>query len=86
MYLQEGEELTLWMDSAFTKSMVGKTAVLQAIARTAEGMLGHPVRCKAAVGKPPAPGAARPKRAAARKDKLDELVETGKQFDNVVIE
>ncbi|OUQ22958.1 hypothetical protein B5E80_11780 [Flavonifractor sp. An135] len=82
----EGEELTLWMDSAFTKSMVGKTAVLQAIARTAEGMLGHPVRCKAAVGKPPAPGAARPKRAAARKDKLDELVETGKQFDNVVIE
>ena len=81
----EGETLTLWMDSEFTKSMVGKTGVLQAVAKTAEGMLGHPVRCKAAVGKPPAPGAAGPERTAAREDKLDALLELGKQFDNVVI-
>ena len=82
----EGEELTLWMDSEFTKNMVGKANVLRAVAQTAERMLGHPVRCRAAVGKPPAPGTAGPKRPAAQRDKLDELVETGKQFDNVVIQ
>ena len=34
-----------------------------------------------------APAAApQKKRAAAKRDRLDELVETGKQFDNVIIE
>ena len=82
----EGAVLTLWAESDFVKSMVGKPAVLEAVSAAASAMTGGNIRCMAAVGKPPAPGAPSAGSAPAEHDKLDDLLAFGAQFDNIIIQ
>ena len=80
----EGDTLTLWVDTDFTKSMVGAAPVLEALARLASDQTGRTVRCKAAVGQPPRQ--TEPAQPAETHDSLDDLLAMGRQFDNIIIE
>lgn len=76
--------LTLWVDTDFTKSMVGTAAVLDSLERMAGTQIGQAVRCTVKVGAPPkvAPAAQQP----AEHDHLEDLLAMGQQFDNIIIE
>ena len=77
--------LTLWVDTEFTKSMVGSAALLAALEQMAGTQTGTPVRCAVKVGTPPQSGG--PTGAgAAEHDNLDDLLAMGQQFDNIIIE
>ena len=82
--------LTLWMDSDFTKSMVGKPLVTDCLASAAESRFGGPTRVELKVGKPPkqAEATQSPRSAATQsaEDPLDALLAFGQQFDNIVIQ
>ena len=78
----ENGVLTLWVESDFIKSMVGKPAILETVARVAGELSGGPVRCRAEVGKPPETGAAPPE----QHDNLEDLLAFGQQFDNIIIQ
>ncbi len=84
----EGDTLTVWAESDFVKSMVGKPAVLEAIGAAASAVSGRAVRCTAAVGKPPAQaaGEALPAEEPEEHDRLDDLMAFGAQFDNIIIQ
>lgn len=84
----EGDVLTLWVESDFTRSLVGKASTLEAVQRTAAEVLGRPVRCKVAVGQAPAVQEARhavPQAAAPEHDNLDDLVAKGRQYETIII-
>ncbi len=77
--------LTLWVDTEFTKSMVGSAALLSALEQMTGTQTGTPVRCAVKVGTPPQSGG--PTGAgAAEHDNLDDLLAMGQQFDNIIIE
>ena len=77
--------LTLWVDTEFTKSMVGAAALLAALEQMAGTQTGTPVRCAVKVGPPPQSGG--PTGAGvAEHDNLDDLLAMGQQFDNIIIE
>lgn len=79
--------LTLWVDSEFTKMMLGKTATTDALAQAAQARFGEPARVELKVGKPPKQTAAEPMAPAkAEEDPLDALLAFGGQFDNIVIQ
>ena len=78
----ENDLLTLWVDSEFTKNMVGGAAVLAELARLASNRTGSAVRCAVKVGKAPAEQQAAPQ----EHDNLDDLLAMGQQFDNIIIE
>ena len=78
----EGDTLTLWVDTDFTKSMVGTPPVLKALAELASTQTGREVRCAVKVGKAPAEQAA----SQQKHDNLDDLLALGRQFDNIIIE
>ena len=79
----DGGILTLWVESDFVKSMVGKRSVLDVVEQAAAAMTGGPVRCVVTVGKaPPVSAGAAP---AAAHDNLDDLLAFGQQFDNIII-
>lgn len=82
--LLEDGTLTLWVDTDFTKSMVGTAAVLEALEQLAAMQTGKPVRCTVKVGVPPKtiPAA----QQSAEHDHLDDLLAMGQQFDNIIIE
>jgi len=82
--------LTLWVQDAFTKAMLNKPAVTEAMAKAASTRFAQPTRVVFTVGKPPAqaqaptpPPAAQP---APEADALDQLLDFGSKFDNIVIE
>ena len=83
----EGDLLTLWTDSDFTRAMVGKPATLRAVKAAAAAILGREVRCTVSVGKAPpvraASGVSAP--AEGTHDKLDDLLAAGRQYDSVII-
>ncbi len=77
--------LTLWVDTEFTKSMLGSAALLAALEQMAGTQTGTPVRCAVKVGTPPQSGG--PTGAgAAEHDNLDDLLAMGQQFENIIIE
>jgi len=92
--------LTLWVDSAFTKSMLDKPVVTAPMIKTAEAQFGGPARIvfqigipEAASGQTSAADLAAPQAAAQtapapsmEEDALDELVAFGAQFDNIIIQ
>ena len=82
--LLEDSVLTLWVDTDFTKNMVGTSAVLEVLEKLAAAQTGRAVRCTVKVGAPPktAPAAQQP----AEHDNLDDLLAMGQQFDNIIIE
>ena len=89
--------LTLWVDSDFTKSMLGKPVITDSLTIAAEGRFGAPTRIELKVGKPPKQEVSQPvpqtpvstSAGAAVEisgDPLDALVAFGEQFDNIVIQ
>ena len=86
--------LTLWVDSDFTKSMLGKPNVTDALALAAESRFSMPVRVELKVGRPPkqetaAPAVSTPAPAPVEEDPedaLNALLAFGEQFDNIVIQ
>ena len=80
----ENGTLTLWVDTEFTKSMVGTAALLAALEQRAGTQTGGPVHCAVKVGSPPK-AAERPQ-APAEHDNLDDLLAMGQQFDNIIIQ
>ena len=83
--------LTLWVDTEFTRAMLNKPAILQALSQAASTCFGVPeARVSVVVGQPPASQstaqepAAQPQ--AGVKDALDELLAGGAQFDNIKIQ
>lgn len=79
----DGSVLTLWVESDFTRNMMSKPAVLEAISKTAAVRLGRPVRCTVRIGQPPAGGGCVP---AGARDKLDDLIALGAQLGGIVTE
>ena len=85
----EGDTLTLWVESEFVKSMVGKPAVLETVSTVTATMTGGTVRCTVSVGKPPAvrtKSASPAEEGPAERDRLDDLMALGAQFDNIIIQ
>ena len=80
----EDAVLTLWVDTEFTKNMVGATAVLETLGQLAGAQTGRPVRCLVKVGTPPK--SAKTPAAPAEHDNLDDLLAMGQQFDNIIIQ
>ena len=80
----EDAVLTLWVDTEFTKNMVGATAVLETLGQLAGAQTGRPVRCLVKVGTPPK--SAQTPAAPAEHDNLDDLLAIGQQFDNIIIQ
>ena len=86
-------QLTLWVDSEFTRSMLNKPAVLEGLAQAAAASFGGQPQVSVVTGKPASGGreshAAPPPPApvppAAEKDPLDELLSFSGQFDNITI-
>ncbi len=76
----EERTLTLWVDTDFTKSMVGAPPVLKALAELASAQTGLEIRCTVKVGAPPQAA------QAPEHDNLDDLLALGRQFDNIIIE
>ena len=76
----EDRTLTLWVDTDFTKSMVGAPPVLKALAELASAQTGLEIRCTVKVGAPPQAA------QAPEHDNLDDLLALGRQFDNIIIE
>ena len=81
--------LTLWVDGEFTRAMLNKPAITQALSQAACACFGVPqVQVSIVVGKPPA--AKNPSTSAeagqGKKDALDELLAFGAQFDNIKIQ
>ncbi len=82
--LLEDSVLTLWVDTDFTKNMVGTASVLETLEKLASEQTGRSIRCVVKVGTPPrtAPAVQQP----AEHDNLDDLLALGQQFDNIIIE
>lgn len=77
-------QLTLWVDSEFTRSMLNKPAVLEKLAQAAAASFGGQPQVSVITGAPPPAEAAASK--AAEKDPLDDLLSFGGQFDNITIQ
>ena len=83
----EGNMLTLYAESDFTRSMINKPGILSVVAQAASARLGGQMRVTVTVGQAP-PAASAPAAPAAdppAHDKLDDLLAFGQQFDNIII-
>ena len=80
--------LTLWVADDFTKAMLNRPNITEPIARAAAARFGQSARLVFSVGKPPVqPTAPTPAPAPApAEDALDQLLDFGSKFDNIVIE
>ncbi|MBR4098886.1 MAG: DNA polymerase III subunit gamma/tau [Clostridium sp.] len=81
--------LTLWVDSEFTRSMLNKPAIKDALAASASARFNVQAQVSIVVGQPPKAEPAPtppPEEQTAQPDKLDELLAFGEQFDNIVIQ
>ena len=74
--------LTLWVDGTFTRSVLHKPAVLQALTQAAAAFFHvEDPQVAVMVGQPPQENA-----AAKSKDALDDLLAFGSQYDNIKIQ
>ena len=80
----ENGVLTLYADSDFTRSMIHKPPVLEAVKAAGSALLGNVLRVEVVVGSAPAASAAANPPASGG-DELDELLAFGQQFDNIII-
>ena len=83
----EGNMLTLYAESDFTRSMINKPGILSVVAQAASARLGGQMRVTVTVGQAPPVGTAPAAPAAdpPAHDKLDDLLTFGQQFDNIII-
>jgi len=65
--------------------MLNRPGTTEAIARAASARFGQPARTAFVIGQPPEQTASEPK-AEPQEDALDELLDFGSKFDNIVIE
>ena len=79
----DGSAVTLWVANSFTREMLDKPAILSAVSRAAEGMMGVPVHVGVREGKAPAEAA--PAQAPAREEDALEAFLAGGQ-GNIIIE
>ncbi|NBI11149.1 DNA polymerase III subunit gamma/tau, partial [Colidextribacter sp. OB.20] len=79
-------QLTLWVDSEFTRSMLNKPAVLDKLAQAAAASFGGQPQVGIVVGAPPPSGGEEVPAPAAERDPLDDLLSFGGQFDNITIQ
>ena len=82
--------LTLWVDGEFTRNILNKPAILQALSQEASARFGaaNP-RVSIVVGQPPSEELSPPAAPPAEdgpKDALDDLLAFGAQFDNIKIQ
>ena len=84
----EGGVLTLYADCDFTRSMINKPGILNAVSQAAALLLGGQHRVAVTVGSAPPVSQAAPAAAPAGEehDKLDDLLAFGGQFDNIIIQ
>ncbi|WP_294549845.1 DNA polymerase III subunit gamma/tau [uncultured Pseudoflavonifractor sp.] len=80
----EGNMLTLYAESDFTRSMINKPGILSVVAQAASARLGCQMRVTVTVGQAP-PLSPAPAQSAPDHDKLDDLLAFGQQFDNIII-
>ena len=84
--------LTLWTDSEFTRTMLNKPAILEALSQAAQARFGVPAQAAVVTGKAPrqepvpSPQAAQPEEPEKpeEKDALDDLLAFG-EFDNIQV-
>ena len=84
----EGGVLPLSADCDFTRSMINKPGILNAVSQAAALLLGGQHRVAVTVGSAPPVSQAAPAAAPAGEehDKLDDLLAFGGQFDNIIIQ
>ena len=83
--------LTLWVDGEFTRAMLNKPAITQALSQAAAAHFGVPeATVSIVVGQPPTEDASvptpEPVVPGEKKDALDDLLAFGAQFDNIKIQ
>ncbi|MBE6973460.1 MAG: DNA polymerase III subunit gamma/tau [Ruminococcaceae bacterium] len=78
--------LTLWVRDEFTKALLNKPAITEAMAKAASTRFGQPTRVVFTIGKAPAQSSAPAPQPAPEADALDQLLDFGSKFDNIVIE
>ena len=83
----EGGVFTLWVDSEFTRGVVGRSEITEAVAAAVSALAGGGVRCTVKVGQAPPVSAAPPggKDRIPERDNLEDLLAFGQQFDNIII-
>ena len=77
-------QLTLWVDSELTRSMLNKPAVLDKLAQAASASFGGEAQVSVVTGPPPPPEAEQPPAPRGEKDPLDDLMAFG-GLDNITI-
>ena len=83
--VRKNGQLTLWVDSEFTRSMLNKPSVLDKLAAAAEAVFGERPQVSVVTGAPPPAEPAQPPAPAAEKDPLDDLMSFGR-LDNITIQ
>ena len=83
--VRKNGQLTLWVDSEFTRSMLNKPSVLDKLAAAAEAVFGERPQVSVVTGAPPPAEPAQPPAPAAEKDPLDDLMSFG-GLDNITIQ
>ena len=79
--------LTLWVKDEFTKAMLNRPAITEGIARAASARFGQSARTVFSIGRPPEEQVhTAPSQPEPGADALDELLDFGSKFDNIVIE
>ena len=78
-------QLTLWVDSELTRSMLNKPAVLEKLARAAAASFGGEPQVSVVTGAPPLSEPERSPAPAGEKDPLDDLMAFG-GLDNITIQ
>ena len=78
-------QLTLWVDSELTRSMLNKPAVLEKLAQAAAASFGGEAQVSVVTGSPPPPGAEQPPAPKGERDPLDDLMAFG-GLDNITIQ
>ena len=81
--MRKNNQLILWVDSEFTRSMLNKPATLDKLAAAAESVFGQRPQVSVVTGAPPAAGEPAP--AAEEKDPLNDLLSFG-GLDNISIQ
>ena len=78
--------LNLWVPDEFTKSMLNQPNITEPMAKAAAARFGQSTRVVFSIGKAPEQAHAPAARPVPEADALDQLLDFGSKFDNIVIE